>query len=72
MLPRKGKPMYFMPSLLVIFFNTIAYSSEQNYKCDFIWKTLSENAAIKNRLVKKSSTAKINQEMVAVINSLWG
>lgn len=59
--------MYFLASLLVVF-SSIAYSSEQNYKCDFIWKTLSENAAVKNRLVQKSSTAIINQDMVTIIN----
>jgi len=43
------------------------FSKTNNYECDFVWKTLSENSSFMNRPVTKNYTQNITEEMSAVI-----
>lgn len=45
------------------------FSKSSNYKCDFVWKTLSESASFMNRPVTGKYTQKISDEMSAEIST---
>jgi hypothetical protein len=59
-----------MKILVTTFFIAVSLqvsAKEEEYKCDFVWKTLSENISIKDRPVLKSLNQKISDEMTALV-----
>lgn len=55
--------MKFLTAVMMIVLSPSGFSKTNNYKCDYVWKTLSENASFQNRpLVQK-----ISDEMNVVI-----
>ena len=52
---------------LLLFVSPKGFSKTIDYKCDFIWKTLSENASFKDVLVKDKFTQKITEGMNAIV-----
>lgn len=59
--------MKFLISILFIALSSKSFGKEQEYKCDFVWKTLSENISIKDRPVLKSLNQKLSDEMMALV-----
>lgn len=51
----------------LLFVSPKGFSKTIDYKCDFVWKTLSENASFKDVLVKDQFTQKITEEMSAMV-----
>lgn len=54
---------------LILIVSPKGFSKSINYKCDFIWKTLSENATFLDRPLSGKLTQKIKEEMSAVITA---
>ncbi|MEA9356462.1 hypothetical protein SHI21_09620 [Bacteriovorax sp. PP10] len=52
---------------LLLLVSPKGFSKTIDYKCDFVWKTLSENASFKEVLVKDKFTQKITEGMNAIV-----
>lgn len=61
--------MKFLISTFFIAVSLQVSAKEEAYKCDFAWKTLSENISIMDRPVTKSLTQKISENITAAVTS---